>query len=118
MKISRLTTSGNVVSAAMSPDGRNVAFAVNDAGKQSFHIKQIANNSQVQTVAPSDAQYRNMVFSPDGNLVYYRGGGAGLFAIPTLGGTPKKLNGNVDGPVTFSPDARHIAFFRRYLPRE
>ena len=114
MRISRLTTAGNVVSAAISPDGRNVAFAVNDAGKQSLYIKQIANNSQVQTVPPSDAQYRNMVFSPDGNLVYYRGGGPGLFAIPTLGGTPKKLNGDVDGPVTFSPDGSHIAFYRRY----
>ena len=80
-------------------------------------MKQIANNSEVETVPASDAQYRNIVFSPDGNLVYYRGGGAGLFAIPTLGGTPKKLNGDVDGPVTFSPDGRLIAFYRRY-PRQ
>ena len=34
----------------------------------------------------------------------------GLYAVPTLGGTPRKLLANVDSPVTFSPDGKQIAY--------
>ena len=114
MEMSRLTTSGNAVSAAISPDGKFLAYAVSDGGKQSFRIRQIANGSEVQVSAPSDAEYRGPVFSPDGNLVYYNTGVAELYKVPTLGGVPALVSKNIVGTVAFSPDGKRIAFYRRY----
>ena len=104
MEMSRLTTSGNAVSAAISPDGKFLAYAVSDGGKQSFRIRQIANGSEVQVSAPSDAEYRGPVFSPDGNLVYYNTGVAELYKVPTLGGVPALVSKNI---------VRHSRLFAR-----
>ncbi|MFN2456489.1 MAG: hypothetical protein ABR577_20040, partial [Pyrinomonadaceae bacterium] len=59
-----------------------------------------------------------MTFSPDGNYVYYNINShdypdRALFQVSTLGGTPKKLLGNVTAaPITFSPDGKLFAFIR------
>ncbi len=87
---------------------------MSDGGKQSFRIRQIANGSEVQVSAPSNAEYRGPAFSPDGNLVYYNTGVAELYKVPTLGGVPALVSKNISGTVAFSPDGKRIAFYRRY----
>ena len=61
-------------------------------------------------------------FSPDGNFVYYVPGqqripNGGLYVVPTLGGTPRRILSNVDSPVTFSPDGKQIAYVSQISPQ-
>ena len=112
MTITRVTSSGNVVSAAISPDGRYLAYLASEEGKQSFRIRQLAGNSEVQVTDAAATNYRGLIFSPDGNSLFYLGRGNTLFTIPTLGGTPTRLLGKVYAPPTFSPDGKRMAFYR------
>src|SRR5262245_47870387 len=98
MKIANLTNSGKVVTAAISPEGKYVVYALADSGKQSLWIRQVATASNVQIVPPRDVIYTGVTFSGDGNYLYYnesRGAGE-LYQMPTLGGSPKKLLNDID----------------------
>lgn len=117
MKISRLTASGNVQSATLSPDGKYVSYVTEDGGKYSIWLRQIAAPGAVQIVGPSDLPYDAPVFSPDGTNIYYlrqveQQTVGDLYKVSALGGTPLKVIHDVDSPVTFSPDGQHIAFAR------
>jgi eukaryotic-like serine/threonine-protein kinase len=123
MKLTPLTSTGNVIDAAISPDGRYVAQVLRDpAGMWSISVRQVATASDVQIVAPSLTPVRFPTFSPDGNYVLYfhrelesGTGYASLFQVPTLGGQPRKIIFDVDTAVTFSPDRTQLAFGRGYL---
>ena len=120
MKLARLTTSGKVSIAAISPDGRYVAHAVIDQGKQALWVRQVATGTDVQVVAPSVMGLGGVTFSIDGNYLYYvqreneQSPYAVLYQIPSLGGTPRKLLFDIDTPVTLSPDGKSMAFIRGY----
>ena len=114
--ITRLTASGKVIGAAISPDGKYLAHVVDDGGKQSIWIRQVATSSDMQLVPTGEAAYSGLTFSPDGNYVYYavyvRSGQGVLYQVPSLGGTPRKLITGIGGAVAFSPDGSQFAFFR------
>jgi serine/threonine protein kinase/Tol biopolymer transport system component len=118
MRVTRLTTSGNVSQAAISPDGKYVAYATTSAGQQSIWLKHIPTSSDVQIVAPTKAFYHtDLVFSPDGNYVYYVQNASAnpvnaLYRIPVLGGSPKKVRERIHGGLCFSPDGLQIALIR------
>ncbi|HEY7544771.1 MAG TPA: DUF5050 domain-containing protein, partial [Blastocatellia bacterium] len=118
-RVSRLTSSGKVTLAAISPDGKYAAHVVDDAGQRSIWMRQVATSSNVQIVPPADVQYRGLTFSNDGNYVYYvrfekDNPVLSLFQIPVLGGTPKKIIEDVDSRITFSPSGDRFAFVRNY----
>src|SRR5262249_21351567 len=72
MKITKLTTTGNVSNATISPDGRYVVYTVSDDKLKSLWTKYLPTGSTVEVVAPADASLLGMTtFSPDGNFVYY-----------------------------------------------
>jgi serine/threonine protein kinase/Tol biopolymer transport system component len=115
MKIARLTANGKVQTAAISPDGKFLAYVENEGEVQSLWTKQIATNSNLQLVQPAAVTYFNLTFTPDGNYVYYvakdlNGEGLALFRIPTLGGTPAKILAEDGRGVSFSPDGRQFVF--------
>jgi serine/threonine protein kinase len=116
-KFARLTNTGKVLGVSISPDGKYIAHVMEDAGQQSLWIRQSATTSNVQIVSPNEITYRGLTFSPDGNYLYYSvlGEGRTLYQVPVLGGTPKKLLTDIDNSVTFSPDGKQIAFFRRSI---
>ncbi|MCA1815129.1 MAG: protein kinase [Acidobacteria bacterium] len=120
MSITRLTTTGRATCAAVSPDGRYVVYASSDGGQQSLWMRQTATQSNVQIVAPAAVEYLRLIFSPDGDYLFYvtRADGVAptLYQIPALGGTPKRFLANV-GYMALSPDASRIVFVRD-LPAE
>ena len=71
MKMSRLTSSGRVTTATLSRDGRYLAHAVEEVGRHSLHVRQVATGSDVQIVPPQEEPIRGLSFSPDENYVYY-----------------------------------------------
>jgi Tol biopolymer transport system component len=111
---------GSVV--AVSPDGQYVAYAFVEQGRQGLRVRQAETSATVQVVPPGDVQYNSLTFTPDGNKLYYavyprERTQASLYEVPVLGGVPpRRLIDDVDGGVTFSPDATRVAFTRGLPP--
>jgi hypothetical protein len=116
-KFTRLTTTGNATGAAISPDGKWLVHVQDDGEQQSLWLRQVAvENSNTQIVPLASVRYRGVAFSPDGNYVYYgvrqeTEGTGTLYQIPVLGGTPRKLFTGFDSSLSFSPDAKQMAYF-------
>ena len=116
-QIIRLTSSGNVVRAAISADGKWLVYVEDDGVYQSLWLKQVAvPGSNTQIIAPAAVAYSGVTISPDGNYVYYTmiepGNGTGtVYQVPVLGGTARKLFTGIYGPVAFSSDGKQIAYF-------
>jgi Tol biopolymer transport system component len=116
--LNRLTTTGTVSLAAISPDGKYVVHVKGNLTDPSLWVRQTATTSDVQIVPPAPVIYDGVAFSPDGNYVYYNiyprpgGGLATLYRVPVLGGTPSIVLADVDSAIAFSPDARSFAFTR------
>ncbi|MFN2453129.1 MAG: protein kinase [Pyrinomonadaceae bacterium] len=116
-KFTRLTSTGKVTGAGISPDGKYVAHVVDDGGQQSLWVRHVATASNVQIVPPAEVRYVGLSFSPDGNYVYYtiyeknefRGT---LYQVPVLGGAARKVLTGINSAVTFSPDGKRLAFIR------
>jgi serine/threonine protein kinase/Tol biopolymer transport system component/tetratricopeptide (TPR) repeat protein len=112
----KITTSGNVRRAALSPDGKIVAYVIDEAGKQGLWVRQVAVSNSVRLVPPSDAYYRSLTFSKDGTYVYYTvaakdGAGFDLYQVPWLGGSVKLIRRGVGGSVGVAHDGRRLAYF-------
>ena len=117
--LTRLTTTGTAGLAAISDDGRYVAYVVAEEGKQGLWLRQVATSSNVQIVPPADMRFSGVTFAPDGNYVYYasypRGEQYGaLYQVPVLGGSARRIVEDVDGIVSFSPDGSQFAFVRGF----
>ena len=115
MKISRLTTRGEVADAAISADGKYVGYVLDEARGQSVWILQLATGSDIRTVAAERGQHAGLTFSSDGNYLYYRkrvaNGIFTLYRVGVLGGEPVEVMANVSG-IAFAPGGKHLAFFR------
>jgi len=120
--ITQITDNGKSVLAAISPDSKYLLVVQEDRGKQSLWLHNIPSNSDTQVIAPEIATYRNLLFSPDGNFIYFRKAtdatrtAYNLYRAPVLGGIPQIVVRDVDFGITFSPDGKSFAFVRRNIP--
>jgi Tol biopolymer transport system component len=117
VKTVRLTSTGKVSKAAISPDGRYVAHTLLWAGQESLRVRQAKVVNDVEIVPPEAIRYLGITFSNDNETIYYVAHHTGdepgtLYRIPVMGGTPEKLKESLDSPVTFSPDGKSYAFIR------
>ena len=118
IRMQRITTTGQALSAGLSPDSRYVVYSQDENGKKSLWLRQLASTNSVQLLSPAPRAYLIPEFIPDGSFIDYlekanltdRFGT--LYQISVLGGTPRKLVDNLDSLVTFSPDGRQMAFVR------
>jgi serine/threonine protein kinase/Tol biopolymer transport system component len=109
----KLTTNGNTVVAAISPDGKYIAYAMDEAGKQSLWLRQVTISSNVRLLPLAKAEFYVIHFSEDANFIYYGMGTPqsppAVYKIPVLGGSPTRVLENLTGPVALSPDDRQVA---------
>ncbi len=119
MSMEKLTNSGHVVLATISPDGKYVVNVVDEGqGQQSLWMRHVATGSNAEIMTPSEVNYRGLTFSPSGDFLYFVRGdpehpGLGfLYQIPVLGGSPRKLVDDVDSAVSFSPDGQQMVYLR------
>ncbi|MDQ3013034.1 MAG: hypothetical protein M3X11_20290 [Acidobacteriota bacterium] len=90
---------------------------IDDGGRRSLWLRQVATATDVQLAAPEDVFYWSLTISRDGNFLYYVFGGPTiqnrvLYQMPVLGGNPRKVIEDVGSPIGFSPDGKQIAFVR------
>ncbi|HKP86946.1 MAG TPA: protein kinase [Blastocatellia bacterium] len=116
MQIIPINTPRTALDAALSPDGRYVAYVTSDMGRQTVWLKQLATNTDTQIISPAETSYRWLTFSPDGNYLYYVAGkenepGA-FYQVAATGGPVRKLPARVTNPFSFSPDGKRLAFVR------
>ncbi len=117
IKISRLTPDLNILSAAISPDGKYVAYDLVENGRHSLWVKDIASGGASQIGPLMDHPYFDVSFAPDGAHIYYNAPIKGhpnrtIFRVPVAGGEPQEIAHDALGPITFSPDQKRIAFVR------
>jgi serine/threonine protein kinase/Tol biopolymer transport system component len=121
-KVTRLTNSGKVIDATLTPDGRYVVYTLSDARKQSIWIRQVSTANDKVIVPPSDVGVFGITVSHDNNDLYYvikqQLDKGTLYRVPVFGGTPTKITEWLDGPVTLSPDGKRMAFVRGSFPTE
>ncbi len=113
ISITRLTSSGKVGAAAISPDGKQVAYAEEDATK--LWVRDIESGNKVK-LAETENYIYEMHYSPKGDYIYYSYNDAknppAIYRIPSLGGRPFKV---VDyaARFTLSPDGRQVMHHKR-----
>ena len=97
-RLSRLTHVGTVVRAAISPDGRSLAYATSNGARESLWMKAIGSPSPIQLIEPAVGTYRRgggLSYAPSG-WVYYTWfrpdlAPVGVYRIPQHGGQPERL---------------------------
>jgi len=120
--VTKVTDTGDALSAALSPDGKYILSLMRNNGLASLWLRNVPTNSNTQVQPPADVYYDGLRFSRDGNYFYFVRSDPGnpelkfLYRSPLLGGTPQKLASDVDSNITFSPDGQRFAFIRADNP--
>jgi eukaryotic-like serine/threonine-protein kinase len=125
IEISQLTSLGKENLAAISQDGRYVAYA--SGGNYALNYNQSKNGlwltqvrgGTVQRIPPSDVYYVGLTFSRDGDFIYFVQTQNDdplvtgvLYKIPLLEGRAQRLITDIDSPVSLSPDGKRMAYLR------
>jgi DNA-binding winged helix-turn-helix (wHTH) protein/Tol biopolymer transport system component len=122
--ISRLTATGKIFNAAVSPNGEFLVFAADENEGQSLWLRQTATGSQTRIIAPRGVQYVGLTVSPDNRFVYYSLGvknqaDTNLWRVPILGGAEQRIGEIVTGAaIAFAPDGKQFAYLNSYRKAE
>ena len=121
LSITPITSSGNVISATISPDGRYVVYVESEQGRQSLWVLQVSGGQTLRLIPEQGVSYWSHTFTPDGNSIVFgmkspSDLSGALYSISTLGGVPKRLVSDIDSAPTYSPDGRRMAFLRARYP--
>jgi eukaryotic-like serine/threonine-protein kinase len=116
--VTQATDSGKVALAAISPDGKYLLSVQRDKGQESLWLRNLPTSSETQVLPLSAAIYSSLMFSQDGNYIYYRKAiynsayAFDLYRAPVLGGTPRLIVKDIDTGITLSPDGTRMAYAR------
>lgn len=114
--ISKLTASGKISNAALTPDAKYAVFSQTEEKGESLRLRHIATGSQTQILPAKSVKYVGLTVSPDGNLIYatvFSGEmpDPQIWRVPLLGGAIEEIkNIKTGASVSLSPDGKRFAF--------
>ncbi len=115
-----LTGEGKTQGSCISPDGKYLAYVLDEDGQHSLRLKQITTGHE-SVILPRDRHpIQTPVFSPDGQFVFLAMKLASshrseydLYRVSMLGGTPQRVVTNAIGRrIDCSPDGSRLVFKR------
>jgi Tol biopolymer transport system component len=114
--LERVTATGLVIDAVISPDGKYIAYVESFGGQQKLLLRQASGGRPLDLIAPPGG-FWGIAFSRDATSIYYSLKNSKetlgtLYAIPVLGGSARALLSGIDSGVTFSPDGTRLAYLR------
>jgi Tol biopolymer transport system component len=104
------------VAAAISPDGRFVAFISDHDGPFDVWLSQVGTGRSINLTqgkaGPLPGPLRSVGFSGDGSEIWLGGGDVGmrLRLLPLTGGTPRNFLGEEAANLAWSPDGERIVY--------
>jgi Tol biopolymer transport system component/DNA-binding winged helix-turn-helix (wHTH) protein len=103
-------SNGLDVFPSFSPDGNSIAYSSDHSGKLEIYVRQISlNGGEVQITNDGGANIEP-AFSPDGQwIAYHSKNKGGVWIVPSLGGTPRKVTDFGSHPA-WSHDGSRLAF--------
>lgn len=112
LKVEQLTVTGQSYHLAISPDGKYVAYEREVEKKGGIWIRQLATNTNVELVPPTERIY-GLAFANNGEYLYYvKGDPTAMYRIPLLGGVPTKILDGPQGNFSLWSTDNQIAFIR------
>ncbi len=114
----KLTTSGNIGSPVISPDGKSIAFVRQNA----IYLQDINTRNSVKLNVVDHSIFSNLQFSLDNETIYFRNegrtdAGGDVFQVSRFGGEARKILENSWSTISLSPNGKSLAFVR-YFPKE
>ena len=114
--IAKLTSSGKISNATLTPDSKYAVFAQTEETGESLWLRHIGTGSQTQILPVKPVKYVGLTVSPDGNLIYATVWGGDMtdsqvWRVPVLGsaiGILKDIKAGAS--VSLSPDGSRFAF--------
>lgn len=120
----KITSSGKVEVAAISPDGKYAAYVDGIGGRKSVWLRKVDTGESIQIIPPAEDHYLGLTFSRDGNSLFFvrrplEGHTlATLYRVSTLGGVPARILDNVVNFISLSPDDKQISFVRCFYRKD
>ena len=117
-QITKVTTDGTAFRAAISPDGRFIAYTSGRAGRLMVWVRELGGTSAYRVAGPYSGEIRSLEFIKGGRQITFLVYGMnepsknGLYAVAVGGGEWFTLMEDVPGPVSVSPDGAQVAFYR------
>jgi serine/threonine protein kinase len=123
LRTERLTNSGSALRSAVSPDGKSLAYILEETGNRGIFLRRRTDSGAVSTdaialIAPSGTrQIRGVSFAPDGQQVYFRAKTTDdtafhLYRVSVEGGETQKVIDDAQSMPSFSPDGKQMVFLR------
>jgi Tol biopolymer transport system component/DNA-binding winged helix-turn-helix (wHTH) protein len=111
LRETQLTTSdGLTLCPSFSPDATALAYSADRGKGYEILVRQLSPGSQEVQITSDGGQNTEPAWSPDGKLIaYYSHVRGGIWLIPALGGTSRKLSDFGSHP-SWSRDGQWIAF--------
>ena len=115
----KLTTTGVTGQAALSPDGKKVAYTMMESGKIGVWLRQLDSSGNVEIIPASENWYFGITFGPDGDTLYFARKPMaetavpqriGLYRTTVPGGVPEKITEVTEGWFSVSPDGQKISY--------
>ena len=109
MTNTRLTNGGMPMSAAISRDGKYIAYTETENETSQIWLQSVGQSSRIKVTESKDKVFGGKTFSPDGRFIYYSAwdrnnfSTAAVYRIATIGEPSTKVLEGTVAAVSFSP---------------